>query len=435
MKNILRAIMIFALVFALISVVSAAAPNAVLKAIVVIEDDYEKPELNNISDSTNMDYGLVSKFLDTLGKQNVIPVEKTVLRGQTASYKNITTLLKNIKVSANDVIFFYFSGHGGMEKKNTFILTSENTFLYRSELESLIRAKPVRLSLVFTDACSSSIESVGGRGSFQKDSKERENAFIEIYKNLFYNYKGLLYMTAATEGEYAWGGKDGGSFTKSLFYEVLLQDPKLTWEDNFAEAKKRTQSKFNYLVNMGFLKPEDLKDLERKGIKSQTPKVYSMPTVIETVSIDNQTIQNQQNNNSTGNHTKNVQAIIKNTTQKSITFYIDNNVTDDDSWSWDNCVKKTIAAGKSLTLSDIKPLIVFFDNGKKKTISYQLTTGSYVFEDDKNGIVDMFTVTDKNHSNDSTADNSNNNNQVTGDNDGQKTNNGDNVGIGSIMSK
>lgn len=432
MKKIIRAALIFAFVLVLISVTSAATSNGVLKAILVIEDQYDEPELNNISDSTNMDYGLVSKFLDTLQKQNVIPVEKTVLRGGTASYKNITTLLKNIKVTANDVLFFYFSGHGGMENKKTFILTCEGAFLYRTELEAFVKSKPVRLALVFTDACSSSIESVGGRGSFNKDSKERENAFIEIYKNLFYNYKGLLYMTAATEGEYAWGGKDGGSFTKSLFHEVLLQDPQLSWEDNFKEAKKRTQSKFNYLINMGFLRPEDLKDLERKGIKSQTPKVYSMPTLIETVAIDNQMIQNQQNDNPSSN-TKNVQAVIKNTTKKTITFYIDNNTSyDDDVWSWDNCIKKTIAAGTSLTLTDTKPLVVFFDNGKKKSLSYQLTTGSYVFEDEKGGTINMFTITDPHDSNDS---NSDKNQQIT-TNDDQKTNNsGDSVGIGSLFSK
>lgn len=426
MKIVLRTALIFTLALILIGITSAAPSNGVLKAILVIEDQYDEPELNNISDSTNMDYGLVSKFLDTLHKQNVIPVEKTVLRGSTASYKNITTLLRNIKVAADDVLFFYFSGHGGMKNKKTFILTCDGAFLYRTELEAFIKAKPARLALIFTDACSSSIESIGGRGSFNKDSKERENAFIEIYKNLFYNYKGLLYMTAATEGEYAWGGKDGGSFTKSLFHEVLLQDPQLTWEDIFRETKKRTQSKFNYLINMGFLRPEDLKDLERKGIKSQTPKVYSMPTLIETVAIDNQLIQT--NNPSSDN--KNVRAYIKNTTKKTVTFYIDNNTSYDEGiWSWDNCIKKTIAAGKSLTLTDTKPLVVFFDNGKKKSLSYQLTTGSYVFEDEKGGTINMFTITNPNDSNDLKPDK----NQVTAD-DGQKTNNnGDNVGIGSLF--
>jgi len=282
--------------------------------------------------------------------------------------------------------------------------------------------------LVFTDTCSSSIEAIGGRGNFLKESKEKENAFIEIYKNLLFNYKGLLYVTAATEGEYAWGGKDGGAFTKSLFYEVLVQDPKFTWEDNFYEARKRTQAKFNYLVNMGFLKPQDLKDLERKGIKSQTPKAYSFPTTLENVAIDNQIIQTHQNSVLTQNN-NNFRAVIRNTTQKTITFYIDNNTTYDDRWNWDNCVKKTVPPGISLTLTDTKPMVVFFDNGKQKTLSYQLTTGSYVFEDEKGGTINMFTVA----SNDANQSNQATNQQD--DLDNQKNRDNDDLGIGSVLTK
>lgn len=458
MKNMMRILFILALSILLVSVVVAAPQTGTLKAILVIQDHYNDPELNNISDSTQMDYDLVNKFLDTLSQKNVIAVEKTMLHGENATSKNILTLIKNISVTSSDVLFFYFSGHGGMDKKGTFILTSECKFLYRSDLESQIKSKPARLSLVFTDACSSSIEAIGGRGSFNKNNKDRENAFIEIYKNLFYNYKGLMYVTAATEGEYAWGGKDGGAFTKSLFYEVLLQDPKLTWEDNYNEAKKRTQEKFTYLKNMGFLNASDLKDLEKRGIKSQTPKAYSLPMLLDTVAVDNQVNNNQQNinNNSSNNNnnsgttaSQNVKALVKNLTQKTITFYVDNNVSyDDKNWSWDNCVKKVVKPSSSVTLEDTKPLIVFFDNGKKKSLQYQLTSGSYTFENEKDGSINMYTISSTtSNQTDTTADdnsNQNNNNNHHNDkndknngsdkNNSGKTNSGD-VGIGSLFGK
>jgi hypothetical protein len=424
MKSVFKSALILMFILIITGFVCAEPSNGVMKAILIIENQYDSPQLNNITESTNMDQGFVNKFLDILTNQNVIRVEKTLLQGPNATRKNITTLLKNLQITSRDVLFIYFSGHGGMDKKNTFLLTADGGFLYRNELESLVKTKPARLSLVFSDACSSSIEAIGGRGTFLKDNKEKESAFVEIYKNLFYNYQGLLYVTAATEGEYAWGGKDGGAFTKSLFHEVLMQDPRLSWEENFNEAKKRTQDKFNYLINMGILKPEDLKDLDKRGIKSQTPKVYSLPTSNSIVSIDTQTIETQQNTESQLN--KSIRAYVKNLTDKTITFYIDNNVFSDDRWSWDNCTKKIIKPNASITLEDSKPLIVFFDNGKKKSLSYKLDTGSYVFEAEKGGTINMFTETNAN-SNDASAEDSKENND--------KTDNDHDVGVGSIMCK
>ncbi len=416
MKTLFKLALILMLIWIVSGLVCADSSNGVMKAILIIENEYNDPQLNSIMESTSMDAGFVSKFLNILSEQNIIPVEKTLLQGQNATRKNIITLLKNIQINSNDVLFIYFSGHGGMKKKETFLLTAEGDYLYRDELESLVKSKPARLSLVFSDACSSSIDAIGGRGTFFKDNKEKENAFIEIYKNLFYNYQGLLYVTAATEGEYAWGGKDGGAFTKSFFYEVLLQDPRLSWEENYNEAKKRTQEKFNYLVNMGILKQSDLQDLKKRGIKSQTPKAYSLPVFNNTFKIDTGTVETNQYNQT--QIEKNVKAYIKNLTNQTITFYIDNNLFTDDRWSWDNCTKKTIKSKSSLTLKDSKPLIVFFDNGRKKSLSYKLDTGFYVFEEEEGGTINMFTESSRDSNDNSENDNT--------DQD---------VGVGSILIK
>lgn len=389
MKNLYKFIIILLLVFIVTNTVLAVEPDGILKAILIIEDDYIEPQLNSIAESTHSDYNLVSKFLDLIDRKKIMTVEKTVLQGTNATRKNIVTLLKNIKLTSNDILLFYFSGHGGMINNNTFLLTAEGDCLFRTELESLVKSHPTRLSLVFTDACSSSIDTIGGRGAFSKKTVDKENAFIEIYKNLLYNYQGLLYVTSATEGEYAWGGRDGGAFTKSMFYEVLLQNPKLSWEENFNEAKKNTQAKFTYMKNMGIINPEDLKNLENKGIKSQTPKAYSLPILKNSVAIDNQVIETQQKIDADTN--KSVEVTINNLTDKTITFYIDDNLYYDKRWSWDYCKKKVIKPKSTMVIDYSKPIIVFFDNGKQKSLSYELISGSYIFKEELNGAINLFT--------------------------------------------
>ena len=129
-----------------------------------MEDDYDDPGLNNIADSVRADFSYISKLLDVLEKYGVINVDKIVLRGADATKDNIINVLKKLKLNKNDVLMVYFSGHGGMEKGQLFLETADIEQLYRSELEKIVKAKDAKLKLVFTDACSSSIDGLIAAG-------------------------------------------------------------------------------------------------------------------------------------------------------------------------------------------------------------------------------------------------------------------------------
>jgi len=367
----------------------AAAQAGTLKAVLIIEDDYDDPGLNAISVSARMDYGYISKLLEILEQKAIVPVEKTLLQGDSATYDAIVAVLQNISVKKDDILLVYFSGHGGMEGGQTFLATAENNPLYRTELENLVKVKPARLKIIITDACSSSIEGLGPLAAYKKASPlALDSAYTEIYRNLFLNYTGLLHVTAATEGEYAWGGMNGGNFTQSLVYETLIKDPKLTWKEVFEQAQTKTQEKFNLMFNMGLMPADMVQDMTAKGITGQTPRSYAMPKKADQVDIDEDKVDSAQATAPSPSGTP-FQVVLTNRTGKKLTFYIDHNA-DEQSWSWNATEKIVLKNKKSVTLETAAPLLVFFDNRSGEKTFFNVEEGAYVFALDGSKLVSLF---------------------------------------------
>ncbi|OHD54997.1 MAG: hypothetical protein A2Y33_03260 [Spirochaetes bacterium GWF1_51_8] len=354
-----------------------AGGSSVLKAVLIMEDDYDDPGLNNIADSVRADFSYITKFLDVLEKNDIINVDKIVIRGSEATKDNIMNVLKKLKLNKNDVLMVYFSGHGGMEGGKLFLETSDLEQIYRSELAKVVESKDAKLKLVFTDACSSSIDgliAVKTLGGLTKANKQK--ALVEIYKNLFLNYEGTLYMTAASEGEYAWSGDRGGAFTEALIYETLLQNPKPTWEEVCKSAKVKTQDKFKKMISMGLIDPSTLKDMKKQGIKNQSPKTYSMPSLKGSVTVDDDKIDEYEDvDNAVDTEIK-----LKNITGDEVAVYLDKNTSEED-WDFSNTEEIILDSGDSTTLKgDNDKIVLFFILNDEEGNFFELSAGDYVID-------------------------------------------------------
>ncbi|OHD57612.1 MAG: hypothetical protein A2Y33_06140 [Spirochaetes bacterium GWF1_51_8] len=384
MKRLIRILWVLFTVI----LVPVFAEAKVLKALLIIQDNYIDNNLNGIAEDVRLDLGHVQSFLNGLQKGKVIDVEITILKGKNATYANMDKLLKNVETEKDDVILFYFSGHGGMEKDKTFLFTADSKKFWRDDVEKYLKSKSAKLKIAVSDACSSSIGGMDSRGWFEDDGEleEKQNAYIEIYKNLFLNYEGLLYVTSASPGEYAWGFGSGGSFTVSFFNEVLYNDPKFTWEETIADAQQLTQEKFTYMVNMGNFPDSMKKDLKKKGITGQHPYIYSMASSIDKNAEPVTPIVPDSGG-------KDGDIIVRNDTKKSLTFFVDKNTKYDDSWAWKNVETFFIPAGESVSMKSSKALLVFFKQDREKYVSYSLKPGKYAFSLNQKKLIDLYTDT------------------------------------------
>jgi Caspase domain len=204
-------------------------------------------------DATQKLYGEVAGYLG-------IRFNAIVIAGKDFSKINVETAINSLKPAKEDIVVFYYSGHGFNDFKNS---NTRYPFLdlrdkpsqkyggkYTLNIESIYREivkKGARMNLVFSDCCNndpaqSSLASANAsvtRGS-------RLEWSMDNCKTLFMDEKPLsMLMTGAAKGELSAGNpKDGGFFTynfrESLEEAMRPFSNNISWPGLLTAAQKQT---------------------------------------------------------------------------------------------------------------------------------------------------------------------------------------------------
>ncbi|PKL83243.1 MAG: hypothetical protein CVV24_06020 [Ignavibacteriae bacterium HGW-Ignavibacteriae-3] len=349
-------------------------------AVLIIVDKYEDAESNNIAASVRNDYSTISQFLALLENRNLYTIEKITLKGGKTKLSDVTNALNKISSTKDDIIFVYFSGHGGMDKDGTFVVCSDGEFLYRKRAEEMISRKPNKFSIFITDACSNDIDGVAVMRSLHNTKGAKEGKNDAAYKKLFEDYSGFMSISASSEGEYAWSDNAlGGYFTHYFFKESLIKNPKENWKENFEFSKKKVVQMFNSMS------AQQRSQLAEEGIKSQTPKMYSQPVSKSGIESPSQLTDKQPAPVIAAVPSK-VQIRIINKTGKPVSLFIDYN-TDEMNWSEKNTSEKQIASNGSAEIN--KECTIYFESGKEE-VGYELTEGNYELAKVNSKEIDLF---------------------------------------------
>ena len=202
--------------------------------------------------------------------------------GQT-TIANIKDEIRALRPGRDDVVLFYFAGHGGMMSqadRRTYLLVSEPKapnkldMLLRSDLEAEIEKHSCRLKLIITDCCSSAPASSDSEREI--DFTGTDTVESGVIRNLFAEHTGLLHVNGATEGQkgFSSSATDGGIFTDA-FIDAISQDSDVNedgfveWGEVFTVARKQTGERWEQLFEGD---PPDDPQATR-----QTPKAYSLP--------------------------------------------------------------------------------------------------------------------------------------------------------------
>jgi len=354
-----------------------------IKAVLVICDHYVTPENNLIAQSLRVDLGTISQVLDVLQKRNIAKVDKIVLQGTKATKANILSTINTLQSGSNDVIFYYFSGHGLMEKGKTYMLTADEQNLGRAEVESIINAKNARLKMLITDACSNAVDGMTASRSINKSGQKIESgAFDEIYRDLFLGYQGMMHLSASTEGELAWSNDNfGGFFTYHFFKEGLIKKPVSDWNAIFNDAKDKTSQMFMRMS------AEERSQLAKEGVKNQTAKAFSMPklkTGSTNIPPPPPPIKTQQPTTPAipvGN------IMIYNYSGDNIQFVVDNNNPNE---VWKEAKVKQWSVGVKKISSIKQKYATIGYNFKGQDYYFDLEEGNYFFAIDGNGSLELF---------------------------------------------
>ena len=220
----------------------------------------------------------INEFLDVVGNQYLI--RPTIFRSTARQTTPDAVLqwIRNLRPAADDVVFFYYGGHGGMVSKTdqrTYLYLTDG-ILYRDKIEEVMQNVSCRLKLIITDCCSSypSSDSADPASLTNYGTVEQRNHITD----LFGKHEGLLHVNGTTEGSYGWVNLNrGGFFTTSLLQSIHPRtdgnrDGFLEWHEILQVTEAVTQETFNSHY------PSFTDEYKRDPqTKLQTPKVYSTP--------------------------------------------------------------------------------------------------------------------------------------------------------------
>ena len=209
-----------------------------------------KKDVNNIYSEIKD----VSTFLN-------LPLNYVEISGSKFGKANVETALNNLKPGPDDIVIFYYSGHGYSNEEQSTRLYPQFD-LRQSRFEDItvatlnvadvydkIKAKNARLNLIISDCCNSSLGTLKPEGkSFALTAKSLLSWDKSFCSNLFMKSKGSILATAAKKGQYAYGNTDvGGYFTSNLItsmekYLSKFQGTTPSWDKIIAEAQTTTVS-------------------------------------------------------------------------------------------------------------------------------------------------------------------------------------------------
>jgi len=239
------------------SVSRAAEPQLLKKLYVVMVFDTNDEDL---AASLKVDKGRLKAMLKA-----AIPSSRyeivAELEGAKVTAKGILDTVKSLKgkVSANDAVLFYYGGHGALNDTYGHVLkmTTNSKDLQRSFLRKELEKLGAGLTVLLTDCCSNKEKADGPIVAFPPGTKGAgdDPDILPTVRALFFQARGIVDVTAATE-EAAWSDdKNGGLFTRSLVKMLLMppslleklggtKDGAVTWEAFFPALQADTQQFF-----------------------------------------------------------------------------------------------------------------------------------------------------------------------------------------------
>ncbi len=191
-----------------------------LHAVVVIDTGDQ-----NIGTMVHKDMNLMDRELAQIASLTGMTLRKTVLEGANFKLNRITGAIEGLSVSRNDVIVFYYSGHGfrtqNKQYKWPYFWFHNNEPLDFAWVIQALQAKGARLVLALTDACNN-VVNVQVREE-QKGIGATADKAVNGYKELFLRYKGWVAGASSIPGETSTATGSGSLFTISFLSALRHQ--------------------------------------------------------------------------------------------------------------------------------------------------------------------------------------------------------------------
>lgn len=194
-----------------------------------------------IRGGTETSVSYVDELLTFVSKNLNLPYDKIYVRGDGFTIDNLAKTVKGVSVAPDDILVFYYNGHGFRSTKSMSISdrlpamqinsgsNGESVGVPASDIYKSLTEKKARLTLAIFDSCNIVENKIPIDRVFRLGPEQAGERYIPIMpelvpglRKLFVDTVGAIAMAGASPGEYGMVSFDnGGFFTNQLLNAIF----------------------------------------------------------------------------------------------------------------------------------------------------------------------------------------------------------------------
>ncbi len=201
----------------------------------------------------------LKKMMYDISKYAELELNLIVNTGVSFNSIKLSQAIRDIKVDNDDVVLFYYNGHGANEKRDKWpSISLNNGLLSLSDIHKALCASNAKLIISVGDCCNNFMNGLNENKPFSEYVYNNEK--VEIgFKQLFKNFSGRknIILSASSQGQFSYsdlklGAIFGISFRESLYNATQNDNP--TWDAvcnnaKFLSTQKQKQQIPQYEIN------------------------------------------------------------------------------------------------------------------------------------------------------------------------------------------
>lgn len=159
-----------------------------------------------------------------------LPLKEVILAGTDLNAAKFENMIKSLNVQSDDVLFFYFSGHGyrtalkGENPWPNLFFSPDWSGVDFLQVIEVLKQKSARLLISIADCCNNLLSEHHAPPVCPIKSKNKhEKKMSKGYKKLFLETEGLILITSSEVEEFSWCISEGALYTLAFLENLKIE--------------------------------------------------------------------------------------------------------------------------------------------------------------------------------------------------------------------